>query len=218
MKTLLPAKTQHELYQYLQACSNLYGIISLKNILKIYNQQNKPVSEEHFLRYIDSLDYDNEFFSVFGADEMYEDYPPVAPVERDLVAEYLYDIDYDEYYTLREKQAGIPYYVPAKKQLLKYADQFYIEKTPEFISLRSFLRNLDNVSRETADSIAEDLELTAQMENNSVMEMINLVNMRGIEFSNIFIAEEFQELCYELDINTRKHIFCGHTNVELYNL
>lgn len=45
----LSKETQDLLYRYFAAAANLYGVIEIGKLLKIYNSQNEPVSEEDFL-------------------------------------------------------------------------------------------------------------------------------------------------------------------------
>jgi len=39
--------------QYFAAAANLYGVIEIGKLLKIYNSQNEPVSEEDFLSFVE---------------------------------------------------------------------------------------------------------------------------------------------------------------------
>ena len=49
----LSKETQDLLYRYFAAAANLYGVIEIGKLLKIYNSQNEPVSEEDFLSFVE---------------------------------------------------------------------------------------------------------------------------------------------------------------------
>lgn len=46
-------ETQDLLYRYFAVAANLYGVIEIGKLLKIYNSQNEPVSEEDFLSFVE---------------------------------------------------------------------------------------------------------------------------------------------------------------------
>ena len=53
----LSKETQDLLYRYFAAAANLYGVVEIGKLLKIYNSQNEPVSEEDFLSFVENMNF-----------------------------------------------------------------------------------------------------------------------------------------------------------------
>lgn len=216
-KCILSEETKELLLRYCRAAVNLYGMIPLSDFLKIYNSQNEPIEEDTFLEFIDGIDYGNEHFNIIGDDEVYEDVEYTPPIERNLLSEYLYIFDdFDDYCELQEEQYGKSYYIPEKEKFLKYEDEFYHEKTLEFISLRAFLRNQSNLSKEIADEIAEEIQGTLSFDCGNIDTAIADAERIGFKANNQNEIEEFEELIFELSKTVRNHRNCGHTIKELF--
>lgn len=215
--TLILKDAKELLLRYCRAAINLYGMIPLSDFLKIYNSQNEPIEEDVFLEFIDNIDYSNEYFDIIGDDEVYEDVEHTPPMKRNLCAEYLYIFDeFDAYCELQEEQFGKSYYIPEKEKFLKYEDEFYHEKTLEFISLRAFLRNQSNLSKETADEIAEEIYGTLSFDFNDIDTAIADAERIGFKANNQNEIVEFEELIFELSKTVRNHRNCGHTIKEMF--
>ena len=215
-KEVLTEETKELLYKYFDAANQLYGIIPLYKLLKIFNSHNQPITEEQFLEFADNIDLSSKHYDIIGADEMYDNISDVKPINRELVAEYLYMVDDDSYYELKEAQIGNTFYVPPKEKFLRYADELYFEKTLEFLSLRSFLRNLGYLSKEKADDIADEIQLISRINNDNDIEfMVDSAISMGVNLDNPSIREEFIILCMEVNANVRKHIYRGHTYKEI---
>lgn len=69
----LSKKTQDLLYRYFAAAANLYGVIEIGKLLKIYNSQNEPVSEEDFLSFVENMNFKGKYFCLFNQDDIYDD-------------------------------------------------------------------------------------------------------------------------------------------------
>lgn len=213
----LSAETQKLLYRYFNAAVNLYGMIPLYKLLEIYNSQNEPISEIQFLNFIDNIDYSKVHFGVIGDDEVYNDESETEPMNRNLVAEYMYITgNFDDYCMIREEQFGKPYYIPNKEKFLKYEDESYFEKTLEFISLRTFFRNQSYLSKEQADKYASDIQLFCVIDNANPDFLVHYAIKRGLKLDTAQICDEFIGLVIDLSNHTRKHINCGHTPDELF--
>ena len=60
----LSKEIQDLLYRYFAAAANLYGVIEIGKLLKIYNSQNEPVSEEDFLSFVENMNFKGKYFCV----------------------------------------------------------------------------------------------------------------------------------------------------------
>lgn len=218
MSETLSKEATQLLYQYFDAAANLYGVIPLRTLLRIYNSQNEPISEEDFVNFVESIYLDIKCYSIFATDELFPNPPKIKTIDKNLVAENLCLGNCDEYFDMIELQKGKPYYIPDKKQLLKYANDGYFEKTLEFISLRAFLRNLPNLEKEEADILADDIQLIISIEKGSLTLAIQRAAQFGLDFDNASIRSEFSKLCNDLCNHTRMNMHCGHTPAELYNI
>ncbi|MBQ7654261.1 MAG: hypothetical protein IJS17_04240 [Clostridia bacterium] len=216
MSKKLSVETKQLLSRYFDAAMNLYGIITLKALFEIYNSQNEPIDEGSFLEFADNIDLSQKFFDIVAEDEFYVDIEETAPINRDIVAEYLLiDDDYEGYYTIKERQFGKPYYVPNKAQLLKYEDETYHEKTPSFISLRAFFRNQPDLEKDQADEIANEVCLLINPLDGESEHIINMITgMFSFSFTKNTL-KEFLELYTDMYNNSRLHSNRGHTPNEL---
>ncbi len=206
------------LNRYFDAAANLYGIIALKKPLEIYNMQNQPIDEDVFLEFVDTLDLPRKFFDIVGEDEFYDDADETLPIDRDLVAEYLLqDEDFEGYYHIKEGQLGKPYYIPDKKQFLKYEDEYYHEKTLSYISLRAFFRNQPNSTKERADEIADDIYGMANPLDGEIESVVSMIEDLNMFHFNTYTLKEFCALYTDMYNDTRLHINCGHTPNEMYD-
>ncbi len=209
-------ETKNLLLRYFRAAVHLYGIIPLHKLLSIYNSQNEAITEEQILDFVENIDYSNEHFAVIGDDEVYEDVSETKPIERNLVAEYMYALgDFDDYCEIQEGQIGKSYYIPNKEKFSKYEDEWYFEKTLEFISLRAFIRNQSYLSKEKADEIAEEIVFRLSVNSGELDSAVRQAVFLGLKLDSKQMYDEFVSLAYEVSNNTRMHINCGHTPMEL---
>ena len=219
MSIKLSDEIKELLNRYFDAAANLYGIIALKKLLEIYNMQNQPIDEDVFLEFVDTLDLPRKFFDIVGEDEFYDDADETLPIDRDLVAEYLLqDEDFEGYYHIKEGQLGKPYYIPDKKQFLKYEDEYYHEKTLSYISLRAFFRNQPNSTKERADEIADDIYGMANPLDGEIESVVSMIEDLNMFHFNTYTLKEFCALYTDMYNDTRLHIKCGHTPNEMYDL
>ena len=219
----LTEETKNLLYKYFDVAVNLYGAIQLYKLLEIYNKQNEPITKEQFVEFVDNINFENKFYDIIGASDIYDDVDEeVQTINKDLVAEYLYTVDIDDYITFKINQPPCDYYIPKKEQFLKYADENYFEKTLEFISLRAFLRNLGSLSKERADEIAEEIQLMTRMgidvDVDDVDFLLSETQNMGVNIDDENIYTKLLELCKDLEFSTRKNIYRGHTHFEVFSM
>ncbi|MBE6745959.1 MAG: hypothetical protein E7558_00705 [Ruminococcaceae bacterium] len=217
MDNKLTASQEQLIYQYFSAGANLYGIVSLRKLLKIYNSQNKEITEEQFCEIIRKVQAEDchEYYIV-GEDELYDDVPVLELIDKDVVAEYVLSLGDEDYYRLKEEQSGKPYYVPDKEKFLRYADPFYYEKTPEFLSMRAYLRNYSNLSKEKADDLAEEIVTYAVIDGEDMSGSYKEFERYKLAFKSKNAAKAFDELMFFCIKNTRMHFHRGHTPEEIF--
>ncbi len=214
---MLTEETKNLLVNYFEACSHLYGIIPLRSVLKIYNSQNEPITAEDFYDFVENFNFDDKFYGIIGHDEIFEDEEETPITNKTLAADYLLE-DFDDYLDMEDSQFRIPYYVPPKEKFLKYTDDFYFEKTLEYIELRAFLRDLPYLSKQRADDIAEDVVGSVAFGEDEIEFGISEAIRMGVDLEDDKVRKEFLRLLLNLDKNVRKHVYCGHTKKELLDM
>ena len=110
------------------------------------------MSEEDFLSFVENMNFKGKYFCVFNQDDIYDDGSETLALEQEILAEYLYffevdDDSLDKYEMLKYRQIGKKFCVLDKEQFLRYEDDCYFKKTPDFLEMRSFLRNETGLSK-----------------------------------------------------------------------
>ncbi len=192
------------LRQYFEAANNFYQLIPLKRLLRIINSQNSEhYSEEDFLNYAEITQCERHFFDILGEDELFEGVQESKPIYRLLVHESL--LEFDDYMELYSEKEGRPYYVPEKDKLLAYADEYYIEHTPQYLAMCDFFRPmLKNKDDEALEEIMSEILFIIKSENSDPYEA---QDMLSVTFKTISINQrkmpEFVSLYCDLHNNTR---------------
>lgn len=127
---------------YLLACKNLYGIISLDKFLEIYNEQNEDKIKK------------NTVLDVFQA--LSESNSSLILQEDNLIESSL--IECDEYDILKDQQEGKPFYIPEQKVFLQYADDTFVEHNVQFENLKRYLIKNKKVEEELAVQLCEVIQ------------------------------------------------------------
>ena len=214
---MLTEEIKNLLVNYFEACSHLYGIIPLRSVLKIYNSQNEPITQEDFYEFVKDFNFEDKFYNIIGDDEIFEDAEETPISDKTLAEEYLLE-DFDDFLEMREQHFGIPYYIPSKRKLLKYTDDFYFEKTMEYIEFRAFLRSFPYLTKQQADDIAEDIAGAVAFGENEIDFGVSEALRMGVNLDDDNVRKEFFKLLICLDKNVRKHVYCGHTKQELLDM
>ena len=209
------------LLQYFDAFSNLYGIISMKKAYRIIEKQNPELNltKECFAEIVNSLDMDGKFYAILSEDKVYnEDAEDCGLFDKLLIADYVLTFgDSEDYEKLVCEQADRPYYVPEKNELLKYADDFYYEKTKYFYEFEYYLR--DELGLTNSEGLAEDFAGMLLIDDYNSDEVVS--NLKEFSrskfkgFANNEQAQKFFMLYINLRNHTRKHSHRGHTPFEL---
>lgn len=192
----------HELYNYLMAATNLYGVIPPAKLVEIINAQNSedPVSEEELLQHLEQF--------LVRKDQYFE-------LRRGVIASY--DMEVNEFDELSNKVQEKSYYVPDKQELLKYADPDYFEMTPQLAALRDFVTKEFRLDREIAEYLVDDIQLGCSMEA-SLEDLLYEFERRNLEFKSQKQAQQAVALIADVYDHTRMWTNAGHTLDELRRL
>lgn len=185
-------------HDYIISLGNLYGIVHREKVLEIYNQQNTNPIGLKTIGQIDSEKLRDSFIFVEGSYFVHE------------AIIYFKDIDAE----LR-KRTGKPYYIPPKNELLKYKDEFYFEKTREYLAfLRYVTKRFMKGNRKRAIEICEDIQLICQ-DDFTPSQVFNRLNQLNIVFDNKDQVEAVLNLVMNVANNTRLWENNGFTPNEL---
>lgn len=206
----LPTKTVELLHKYFDAFAHLYGILSLRKAMEIYNQQNPPVEERTFAQFCNIVRHEDHLYAILGSHDLYADIVQEdAPLDREIIEVSLLE-DKDSYDEMKAAQDGKPYYIPAKAELLRYEDEFYYEKNASFIAVRDFLRDHMKLPNERANDIADQLQLHASFAEFDIQYIMDDMKRMGLVFEGIEDVKLFMTMFTEMSNNTRMATNRGH--------
>jgi hypothetical protein len=190
---------------YALACTNLYSIIELDQLIQIINTQTVLCTDREevvgwcLMRYM------------FRGCEMY--FFRDGYVMSDFYGDNILGVksDYHELLTLQKDK---PYYVPEKTELIKYVDNIYIEENISFKNMLRFMKTRLKLSDVDAYDYSADIQL--QIRNGAMPNaVVNECTRIGITFANQNQFEEFMQLLMVMFNNTRISENRGYTPEEI---
>jgi hypothetical protein len=214
-KISLPAETIELIRRYFAAAANLYARIPLQKLYDIYISQNAHISEADFLQVTELISHEHHYYAILGHEVFWEDAEPSQPIDRELVASHLYEMGYDYYYETEAQQEGIKYYIPSKEELLKYADEWYIEWTPQVAAVERYLRYSQRKLHCPIADVIDDLHLAMTM-GNDYAAMVTDARRLGVRFDNEQSLRTFLRLLMDMCRHTRQFARRGHTPEECH--
>ena len=158
----------NKILDYCKAGVNLYGIVGIDQILKIYNQNNKvKLSREELLAVVEKAQTRN----------------CVVEVKEDNFIHELITTSEHAYDLLLEKQGTKAYYVPSKSEFLNYADEMYVEKNEYHSKLEAFLKNTLFMNEEMIEAFVYEVECMYS-EGKDIMEILANLENQGLELTS----------------------------------
>ncbi len=214
----LPRKTILRIGQYFQAAASLYGILSVRELLELYNSQNKSVSQEDFLAVTEVLRHSpHEEYEILGEEVFFSDVPKAAPTDRQVIADYLLvEEDSEAYVSLVNKQEGIALKILPAEEFLLYADPFYTRKTKESVAMLKYLQRKAKSLKVSPETMCELLQSVIEVDC-PLDEVLGCMESEGWYFDSRDDILAFMERYQELNNHTRKHSLRGHTPAELFD-
>lgn len=213
----LPDETVSLIYDYFDAFANLYQVLPLKDSFKIIELQNKDlITMDEFVAFSEIARHENHYYYILSKNELYLDAPEEELIDREIVHVSLVDIDFDEYYSMVEKQRGKPLFIPTKQELLNYKDDLYIADTPQVRAMENFLRTGLKMNAKKAENMIFECLLAITCADNPLNDIAVELERRKIRMT-IQQLDEFAELFSDLHNNTRLPCNRGFTPQELVN-
>ena len=204
VKRALRDTTEQELlWQYIKACTNLYGVVTVDHVLDVFNRQNPKIYMKigEALAVMRQPEWKKRM-AQSEVDERRSEFTHAAMESQSVVD------------SIVREQQGKDWYIPEKNKLLLYADELYIEPTQPYIALRKELQpkhpKLHPLSFEEA---MYEVKLAIQL-NDSPIGYVNF-------FFGVFEPESEKEMKKHLDLlmhfanNLRLWANRGHQPIEL---
>ncbi len=155
------------LIDYLSAFVCLYGVISVENAVKLFRFYEGGYAPEEVIRQCMSVLFLRN--TIFYIDEGYVLHKSLLEEPEDIGE-------------LLELQGDKPFYLPAKGEILRYADDWFFEKTPEYYDTRKFLSGF-GVSGEELEAHMEDICYALQ-EEETVEDLMDMdLEIKGFKKS-----------------------------------
>lgn len=165
----------HRVLDYCKAGVNLYGIVSIEQIVKYYNQNNKgTITKEQLIACVEYAQ------------------------KRDCVVEMKGDYFIHELLTTNErafdillsKQGNKPFYQPSKNEYLKFAEDTYVETNEYYERMHTYLKTVLFMSDEMAETVLGEIE-ASYSEGKDCVQIVELLEKQGLEFTTVELKQGF---------------------------
>lgn len=211
----IPAEKFRQLHICFDAANNLYARIPLDKLYDLCSRYLSPISQEDFLDVAEIIAHERgNHYAVIRREIFHEELPPGGPMDRELIAEHLYSVGDEYYYALEKQQEGKPWYTPDWSEFVKYADQFFIESTPQQYLLTRYLQNTQRKLRCPPIEITEEFSSQLRMDED-IQHIIDEGQRLGVRFQDQQDFRDFLDLLLKLSHHTRRYSHRGHTSAEL---
>ena len=211
----LPDTVSRMLRKYFNAMANLYGIIPLRKVFEIIQEQNhNRFTQAELLAFAEIARHEDEDYYILGAEELYKDGKPTDPLDRELIDVFLLSDDVTVFEETRDLQQGKSYYVPAKKELLKYDDAAYCEPTPEYEAFTAILRDKAG-NPDLEQAVFANFILKMRSGLASFSDVMDEANRLGFQFDGDADLSRFVSAYNNFHNNFRMQCNRGHTPNEM---
>ena len=138
---------------YARATTNLYGLLPMEEFVEIFNAQNEQNTNlEETVSVLLKYSVAQKLYCIWHSLLMVNDFA---------------EDHFEGVEELIVRTEGKPRYVPAKDELLRYADWNYYERTPEVIALESFIVEETRLPILMASQVVTDLYFAIASESNA---------------------------------------------------
>ena len=209
-------KTVYEIRKYLNAAASLYGLLSIEELLEIYNSQNPPMDEQSFMLALMVIDTDMQA----GDNFLIVDIPGVRfdknhPAKCCQVATITLIDDLEQgIRQMSRQQTGKPLKIFPPEEFLRYADETYFPDTPQKNAMLQYLRTVTNFPQEDVVDCCVDLQ-QLMVEDCPWKNMLKYFDEAEIADGAKWDAVEFARLIQDLNDHTHKHSNRGYTPIEM---
>ena len=217
MRRQLPFSEEEfqQLHLCFDAANNLYAYIPLKELYELCCHYLFPISEEDFGDAAEVIAHEGKkHYAIVRREIFYEGPPSDGPMDWELVANHLYELDDEPYYTLVARQTGKTWYAPDWSEFVKYADQFYVESSHQQDLMARYLQNSQRKLHCSPSEIVAELYCLLRMDE-PLQSAIDEAQRLGVRFQDQQDFQHFVALLLKMSHHTRRYEHKGHTAAEL---
>ncbi|MDD6673070.1 MAG: hypothetical protein PUE46_03670 [Eubacteriales bacterium] len=194
-------KRNNLINKYFTCFANLYGVVPVDKIAKIFNRyediklKDSELEDIKNMTYIKPLPYvvDNEYL-----------------INREIFS---YEECIDFLFELTENQDGKRYAILPKEELFRYLDPDYFEKTPQYRKMQTMLSLELGLSKADAEEIANDFAYMCKADVDFDF-VFQYLEDKNIVFKDMEQCNRFMRAYADMQNNTRLWENCGNTPVE----
>ena len=118
-----------------------------------------------------------------------------------------------DYHDMLERQGNMGYYIPQQSELLRYADPYYVEKTPELAAMKRFFTERLQLPEKHADVLAGHVQLI--MRHGAMpRDIFGELECYGLRQEDEVLMSDFITVMMALFNNTRMPETRGYTTSE----
>ena len=191
-------RREHKIAKYTQSAIRLYGMISIKDLMKLIDRFEPDEFNVSDLRrtILKQISMSRPYY-----------------LWNDFVVNPIFGDDLDGLMRLKDEILGIPRYRADKETLISYAEGDYLKGCDEAQSVELFLADITADQRLASSLVLELSELCAC--GASIDSCFGLLYSCNIEFETENHARDFRDCLIKLWRVTRLWGFCGHTPNEM---
>lgn len=182
---------------YLIAFANFYGILPYREMTGLlHSYESAAFDEEELIDICDMLDMCGQSFT-FMDDRLVTEALAMEP---------------EFYGEILRAQCGKPYARLPKAELLKYTDDSYFEKTPQYFAVAKFFQTVFHLNPKFSAELTADIVglIQAEAPFSTILEYMDDMGCRFTQFDEDVVLH-FMSLYTDLRNNTRIWYNCGHT-------
>lgn len=192
----------NELMEYIIALTNLYGMVPKGKVVEIYNSHHQ---DQVTLNEV-------EVYLQNPPDELAKAF--VYPHKGYFVSDSI--LEFDEFEIMLAEKADKPFYVPHRKELLKYVDDCYFEETSQYRALYDYIKkNFYYEDDFKAEMLAEDIHGSCKM-GSDFNYILDEFTRRNLSFKDTNQVNEVMQLIMDLSNSIRIWENNGHTPQEIF--
>ncbi|MBN2852917.1 MAG: SEC-C domain-containing protein [Clostridia bacterium] len=194
------APVRKMLDSYAKASVNLYGVISRKELVEIFNSQNSEKTTEDEIYIL--------LLPLVLKDEWYCFY-------KEYVVHYFFIKKPEQVEFLLQHQSDKPRYIPEKDEFLEYMDEYY-EDNDYWFNVRHYLANAFGYSRKFSEGYGQIREYITH--GSGISELGPMMERHGFIFNGEEALREFFNLLMQAKNNTRIWENKGHSPNEIQEI
>ena len=188
----------NQVEKHIVALTNLYGQVSVIQVMDIYNMQNEDqISVDEIVVY---------YYKDLSKHQVYSH-------KKHFVHEAI--IEFKKFGSLRRKKGKKPCFIPEQEELLRYSDKTYYEKPKQYYDLYKYAKqNLFNKDHDKAELFCENIRWKV-LDDFNMREIYAMFDSFGIDTRDEILANRLMQIVIDLSNNARLWENNGFTRREL---